>query len=169
MTTNTQGASCAQTPTGLNHLVLNVSNMEIAHAFWTECLGFKQVGTFRRPGADRRERTLMRFYSGERNGKLTHHDLAIIEVPGMKRDATARGAFNHVAITYPSRAAWEAQIEFLANRGVALRRRVERGATHSIHLEDPDGNEIELVFELPREGWEGDIEAALHRAVERPI
>jgi len=46
---------------------------------------------------------------------------------------------------------------------------VERGATNSIHLEDPDGNEIELVFELPRERWENDIQAALNLAVERPV
>jgi len=46
---------------------------------------------------------------------------------------------------------------------------VDRGVTHSIHLSDPNGNEIELVHELPRELWEGDIDAALNRAVERPI
>lgn len=169
MTTNTNGAECAQTPTGLNHLVLNVSDIEISHVFWTVCLGFKQVGTFRRPGPDGRERAVMRFYSGQRNGKLTHHDIALIEVPGLRRDDAERHAFNHVAITYADRQAWEAQIEFLARRSVALKRRVERGATHSVHLEDPDGNEVELVFELPRERWEHDIDAALNRAVERPM
>lgn len=78
-------------------------------------------------------------------------------------------ALNHVAITYPSHAAWRRQIAFLMARGVALHRRVDRGVTHSIHLNDPDGNEIELVHELPREAWENDIEAALNRAVERSI
>ncbi len=160
----------AQTPSGLNHLVLNVSNMEASHLFWTECLGFRQVGTFRRPGPDGRERTLMRFYSGERNGKLTHHDIALFEVPELRQQAGGtHQVFNHVAIAYPDRKTWEAQIEFLAARGIALTRRVERGATNSIHLEDPDGNEIELVFELPRELWEHDIDAALNHAVERPI
>ncbi len=32
------------TPTGLNHLVLNVRNLEESHQFWTEIVGFKQVG-----------------------------------------------------------------------------------------------------------------------------
>ncbi len=141
----------AQTPLGIDHLVLNVRDMEVSHIFWTECLGFKQVGSFRRPGPDGRERTLMRFYSGQRNGKLTHHDIALFEAPQLEQPGQGQHhVFNHVAIAYSDRAAWEAQIAFLADRGIKLNRRVERGATNSIHLEDPDGNEIELVFELPR-------------------
>ena len=31
-------------PSGLNHLVLNVRNMDESHAFWTEVVGLKQVG-----------------------------------------------------------------------------------------------------------------------------
>ena len=170
MTQVSSRATGAQTPLGLNHLVLNVRDIEASHIFWTECLGFKHVGSFRRPDSSDRERARMRFYSGERNGKLTHHDIALIEEPALARQPAAQHqVFNHVAITYPDRETWEAQIAFLASRGVALARRVERGATNSIHLEDPDGNEIELVFELPRELWEHDIDAALNHAVARPI
>jgi len=32
----------AQTPCGLNHLVLNVRDIEESHRFWTELLGFRQ-------------------------------------------------------------------------------------------------------------------------------
>ena len=35
------------TPMGLNHLVINVRNLEESHRFWTEMLGFKQVGEVR--------------------------------------------------------------------------------------------------------------------------
>ena len=35
----------AITPVGINHLVLNVRNLEESHAFWTEIMGFKQVGS----------------------------------------------------------------------------------------------------------------------------
>ena len=167
MNQQTSRALRAQTPLGLNHLVLNVSDIEATHTFWTECLGFRQVGSFSRPG---QERSLMRFYSGERDGKLTHHDIAFIEVPELAQQSDGQHpVFNHVAITYADRESWEAQIAFLAARGVKLHRRVDRGATNSIHLEDPDGNEIELVFELPRERWEHDIQAALNHAVARPI
>src|SRR5207245_1314338 len=56
----------AVTPRGVNHLVINVRDMEESHKFWTEILGFKQVGqSSRRP---------MRFYSGNHDGLMNHHD-----------------------------------------------------------------------------------------------
>jgi catechol-2,3-dioxygenase len=33
----------AVTPRGINHLVINVRDIEESHKFWTEILGFKQV------------------------------------------------------------------------------------------------------------------------------
>ena len=51
------------TPSGLNHLVINVRNIEETHRFWTEKLGFIQVGTFDRP--DPRGPRQMRFYIGK--------------------------------------------------------------------------------------------------------
>jgi catechol 2,3-dioxygenase len=170
MTMVSTPAPQAQTPLGIDHLVLNVRNIDTAHAFWTECLGFKQVGALRNPNADGRFRAKMRFYSGEKNGQLSHHDIALIEKPEMEHvtEATPQ-VFAHVAIAYPSREAWEAQIQFLLQRGVPLSRMLERGATCSIHLEDPDHNEIELVYQLPRERWEGDIDTALNHVVKLQI
>ena len=52
----------AVTPVGINHLVLNVHDIEASHTFWTELLGFKQVGELHaRP--DRPDPPKMRFYS----------------------------------------------------------------------------------------------------------
>ena len=159
-----------ETPSGLNHLVLNVRDLDRAHRFWTGCLGFRQVGTWQRTGPDGQPVARMRFYSGEQDGKLRHHDVALVEQPSMPADlAPHPQVLHHVAITYPSREAWQRQVRFLMGQGVALHRQVERGATHSVHLSDPDGNEVELVYELPRAAWEGDIQAALNHAVARPI
>jgi catechol 2,3-dioxygenase len=154
-------------PVGLNHLVLNVRDLEESHRFWTELLGFRHVGTLKRPGPDGKPRARMRFYSGEQDGKLRHHDLALIE----RTDLVQAGpqAFNHVAIGYPTREAWHRRIAFLRERGIALHGRIDRGMTETIHLHDPDGREIELVYELPREAWENDIEAALNHMVERSL
>jgi catechol 2,3-dioxygenase len=168
MTTVPQPETEAQTPCGLNHLVLNVRDIEESHRFWTELLGFRQVGTSRRP--DPTGKPPMRFYSGERDGRLRHHDIALVEGSTPPANPAAHPqALNHVAIEYPTQEAWRKQIAFLTARGVGLHRRVERGVTHSIHLTDPNGNEIELVHELPRALWENDIDAALNHAVERPV
>jgi catechol 2,3-dioxygenase len=158
----------AQTPTGLDHLVLNVRDLEASHRFWTELLGFRHVATSHRPGPN--GAPPMRFYSGECDGKPHHHDLALVEAAAPPSDpALHPRALNHVAVEYPTQAAWRKQIAFLTARGVKLHRHVERGVTHSIHLTDPDGHEIEPVHELPRQLWEHDIDAALNQAVERPI
>jgi catechol 2,3-dioxygenase len=170
MTASVTTENLPQTPSGLNHLVLNVRDLEEAHRFWTEHLGFKQVGTLRSGAAGGNPRQAMRFYSGERDGKLHHHDIALVEAAPLPADRQAHGqALNHVAITYPTREAWQKQIDFLAAQGLKLYGRVARGVTHSIRLTDPDGNEIELVHELPREQWEADINAALNRTDEQPV
>ncbi len=168
MTAYVKTENAPQTPSGLNHLVLNVRDLEEAHRFWTEYLGFKQVGTLHRHAADGKLGPAMRFYSGELDGKLHHHDIALVEQSSLPADRQASGqALNHVAITYPTRQTWQKQIEFLTAHGLRLYGRVARGVTHSVRLTDPDGNEIELVHELPREQWEADIEGALNRTDER--
>jgi catechol 2,3-dioxygenase len=170
MTARLETETEAQTPCGLNHLVLNVRDIEESHRFWTEYLGFRHVGTLRRPGPDGKPRAPMRFYSGEQDGKLRHHDIALVESTALAIDLSERPqAFNHVAIGYPTRETWQKQIAFLTARGVTLYGRVDRGVTHSIHLTDPNGHEIELVHELPRALWESDIDTALNQAVEHPI
>ena len=41
-------------------------------------------------------------------------------------------------------------------------RRVEHGMTHSLYIRDPNGYTVELLYELPRDVWEGDIDGALN-------
>ena len=47
-------------------------------------------------------------------------------------------------------------------------RRVEHGMTHSLYIHDPNGYGVELLYELPREVWEGDIDSALNYAEQLP-
>ncbi|HEX2890089.1 VOC family protein [Vineibacter terrae] len=160
----------AVTPCGINHLVLNVRDIEESHRFWTELLGFRQVGelkaTPQRPNPPK-----MRFYSGERGGHTHHHDVALVEnrdLPAPSKEWSMYGgapmAVNHIAITLPDREAWLQQLAFLQARGVKFNRRVDHGMTHSLYINDPNGYGIELLYELPREVWQGDIDAALNFA-----
>ena len=64
----------AMTPVGVNHLVLNVRDIERAHAFWTEIMGFRHIGQLQPRG----ERSMkMRFYNGLSG---SHHDLALADI-----------------------------------------------------------------------------------------
>jgi catechol 2,3-dioxygenase len=96
MATEWKSETEAQTPCGLNYLVLNVRDLETSHHFWTKCLGFRQVGTSRRNASGGKP---MRFYSGVFDGKLHHHDIALAERSSLPADLAGRPqALNHVAI-----------------------------------------------------------------------
>lgn len=157
-------------PSGLNHLVINVRNLDATHKFWTEMLGFIQVGAFQRPDAGGVRR--MQFYSGDHgNGRLNHHDIAFMETPSLPPpgpDGTLVSAIGHIAIALPNRDAWLQQLAWLQKSGVRFERRIEHGPTHSLYILDPNGYTVELLYELPREVWEGNIQAALNHYVALP-
>jgi catechol-2,3-dioxygenase len=159
----------AHAPTGVNHIVLNVRSMDESHQFWTDVVGLKLVGEFRqRPG--RPPTPKMRFYSADGH----HHDLALVENPKLPPPPPdwkmwdMPMAINHIAITYPDREAWLQHLAYLQGKGVKFDRRIDHGMTHSVYLHDPNGYGVELVYDLPREVWEGDIEGALNFAEARP-
>ena len=149
----------AVTPGDINHLVINVRNMEESHKFWTEVLGFKLVGkSSRRP---------MQFYSGDHSGQMNHHDIALCENPNLPKPPEDWQMFdmplaiNHIAITMPNRDAWLQQLAWLRHKGVKFQRRVNHGMTHSLYISDPNGYGVEVLYELPREVWGDNIQGAL--------
>jgi len=156
----------AVTPAGINHLVINVRDIDESHRFWTEILGFKEVG--------RSSRRNMRFYSGDHGGRMNHHDIALVEnraLPAPPADWAMFGmpvAINHIAITLPNREAWLKQLAFLRQKGVKFQRRVNHGMTHSLYISDPNGYGVEVLYELPREVWGDNIQGALDYAEALP-
>ena len=154
----------AVTPRGINHLVINVRDIEESHKFWTEILGFKQVGvSLRRNGK-------MRFYSGDHGGQMNHHDIALCENPNLPKPPADWSMFdqpvaiNHIAITMPNREAWLKQLAWLRAKGVKFERRVNHGMTHSLYIVDPNGYGVEVLYELPREVWGDNIQGAIDYA-----
>jgi catechol 2,3-dioxygenase len=163
----------AAMPVGLSHVVLNVRDLEAAHRFYTEIIGFKQSGEWRPRESNPRRK--MRFYSGTHRGETYHHDLALVEMPnlpprpdGWNLDKSPQ-AVNHVAVLLPDRETWLEQLEFLQAQGVKFHRRINHGMAHSVYISDPDGYGVELLYELPRETWEGGINEALNYVESLPL
>jgi catechol 2,3-dioxygenase len=164
------------TPVGVNHIVLNVRDIEESHRFWTEVIGLKQVGALRPRAnmgpanmgpADMGKAPTMRFYSGDHGGKMTHHDVALVENPNLPPPPASwelfgTQAINHVAIAMPNRESWMKKLEDLQAKGVKFNLRINHGVTHSVYINDPNGYGVELLYELPRELWEADIDAGLN-------
>ena len=154
---------------GVNHLVLNVRDIEASHKFYTEGLGWKQIGALS-PEFPME----MRFYQC-RPG--SHHDVALVqmanpqEAPPVKKWELAGGAstnaVNHFAVAY-RKEDFLKQLEYMKAHGVEFAIRGEHGMTHSCYVADPDGNGIEILYELPAEVWEQDINGALNYFVPTP-
>ena len=158
----------AMTPSGINHLVINVRDIEESHKFWTETLGFKQVGYSKRRNGK------MRFYSGDHEGRMNHHDIALCENSNLPKPPADWAMFdmpvaiNHIAITLPNREAWLKQLAWLRSKGVKFQARVAHGMTHSLYIVDPNGYGVEVLYELPREVWGDNIQGALDFAENLP-
>lgn len=150
----------AATGASVNHLVLNVRDIEVSHRFYTELLGFEQCGELGHT-------MVMRFYRGNPSH---HHDLALVQVndpasaagPDAWSMEPRRVGLNHVAIAYPDRESFLAQLHHLKANGVEFIVRGNHGMTHSAYIADPDGYGIEVLYEVPAEVWSGDVDAALN-------
>ena len=153
---------------GVNHLVLNVRDIEASHRFYTEILGWEHHGTLDP------KRRIMRFYRATPD---SHHDLALVQVDHPEQEppvarwsmAGSRAGINHIAITFPSRDEFLAQLEHLRANGVEFLVRGDHGMTHSVYIADPDGNGIEVLYEVPPEVWEADVNGALNYFAPLPL
>ena len=158
--TTTTSASKASTGARLEHLVLNVRDIEASHRFYTEVLGFQQCG-------DLTHTMTMRFY---RSDPTRHHDLAIVEMVDPEQAGPVepwtmepvRIGVNHFAIGYPDRESWLAQLRHMKALGVEFLVRGNHGMSHSAYIADPDGYGIEVLYNLPEEVWGPDVDAALN-------
>jgi catechol-2,3-dioxygenase len=138
----------------LNHAVLRVRDLERSLEFYREVLGLEPVG---------RAGKVMAFMRAP--DSQNHHDLGLAAVGPHAPPPNERGVgLYHLA--------WEVdEIESLREARDALERHgtlsgaSDHGATKSIYGYDPDGNEFEVMWMVPREQW-GDYERA---APTRPL
>ena len=131
----------------LNHAVLFVRDAVAAAEFYGRVFGFEEVG--REFGG---QAIFMRARSGD-----NHHDLGLFSVgPDAPRAPRGSVGLYHLAWEVPT-------IEDLANAaGIlsaagALGGASDHGVSKSLYGHDPDGNEFEIMWRVPREAW-GDYE-----------
>lgn len=131
----------------LNHAVLYVRDAAVAAAWYSEVLGFEVVAEM--PGAA--------FLKAA--GSDNHHDLGLFSVgadaPGPER---GRVGLYHLAWQVGSIRDLVIARNTLRDRG-AYAGESDHGATKSIYAKDPDGNEFEVMWMVPRDQW-GDHERA---------
>ena len=130
-------------PVRLNHAVLFVADLPRAERFYTEVFGM--VVAAREPRAN------AAFLRLPRSGN--HHDLGLFGV-GTSAPPKRRGGIGlyHLAWQVDTIEDLEQARKLLAEAG-AYTGESSHGATKSVYGADPDGNEFEIMWMLPREEW----------------
>jgi catechol-2,3-dioxygenase len=128
----------------LNHMVLYVRDAQRALGFYRDVLGFRIVES------PSEQAVFLRA-----NGSDNHHDLGLFGV-GPQAAPPTRG--ERVGLYH---GAWEVEsIEDIAQArdallaAGALRGESDHGNSLSLYAEDPDGNELEVFWMVPRDEWE---------------
>ena len=125
----------------LNHAVLFVSDTERAKTFYTDVLGFTVMEDVESMGA-----AFLRA-----PGSSNHHDLGLFRTPAPKPPRGSVGLY-HLAWQVPNIEDLATFRERLAASG-NLTGQSHHGATVSLYGADPDGNEFEIMWALPRDQW----------------
>ena len=128
--------------TRLNHAVLFVRDLDRSVEFYREAFGFEEIA---------RERGMMAFLRARDSDN--HHDLGLMAVgPAAPRPPRGSVGLYHLAWQVPTIDDLARAAETLSRLG-ALTGASDHGATKSLYGQDPDGNEFELMWMVPREQW----------------
>jgi catechol-2,3-dioxygenase len=133
----------------LGHLVLYVRDLERSRHFYGDVLGWKEVARMGNQGAV--------FSSGR-----THHELLLLEVgPGATPiPPPPRIGLYHFGLKIgETDEELKAALEHLVANDVTVSGTADHTVTHSLYIEDPDGNEIELYIDVQPEAWRDDPQA----------
>ncbi len=135
----------------LGHIVLYVRNAKRSAAFYRDVLGWKEI---------KQPIPQIALFSGGR----THHELLLIEVG---EDAQPQPRGRHVGLYHfglkigDSDEELREALERVQEAGVKVAGSADHAVTHSLYIEDPDGNEIELYVDVPGVDWRKDAQALL--------
>jgi catechol-2,3-dioxygenase len=127
--------------TRLNHAVLFVRDLDRAVDFYRRAFGFEVISEMTGKAAFLRAQ-----------GSVNHHDLGLFASPSQTRPPLGTPGLYHLAWEVPTIHDLAAARATLAQFS-ALVGESDHGATKSLYGKDPDGNEFEIMWLVPREDW----------------
>jgi catechol 2,3-dioxygenase len=125
--------------THIGHANLRVADLDRALSFYRDVLGF-QVRATPRGG------TMVVLGANE-----SSLDLALTALPGGSPPPANCTGLDHLAFRYPSRRELARAYRQLRECGIALTEATDYGTNQSLYCSDPDGNGVELYWQVPLE------------------
>jgi catechol-2,3-dioxygenase len=124
---------------GIGHVLLRVADLERAKTFYTDVLGFEVMEQDPEHGG------LFMAIAGQA------HTLDLFPAADPHAAPRAPGApgLGHVAFRVGTSAALRDAYFELQAHGVTIVRTVDHVSQHSIYFHDPDGNMLEIYYEVP--------------------
>ena len=137
-------------PMSLDHVNIFVRNADRSYKWYTDVLGLHTQDLFNHPGTDRLRAAFLSCDPGHA------HDIALFEV-GEDAALQDKGqvGLNHVAWRMSSLDDLAEAYHRLNARGIPVRV-ADHTVSLGIYFSDPDGNGLEVYYELPREAWRQD-------------
>jgi len=135
-------------PVRLNHAVLFVADVDRSVRFYTELFGMEIVSYEAALGAA--------FLRLPRSGN--HHDLGLFGISGAVAQSRRSVGLYHLAWQLDTVDELAEFRQVLLDSG-AYTGESSHGATKSVYGADPDGNQFEIMWMLPRDEW-GKYESA---------
>ena len=80
-------------------------------------------------------------------------ELVVLQQEPGGRPAGRHAGLYHVALNYPSRAELARAVRRIVETGTPIQGASDHRTHEAIYLPDPDGNGLELAWDLPREQW----------------
>jgi catechol 2,3-dioxygenase len=136
-------------PLRIGHVVLKVRDLDRSLAFYRDLLGFRVSGEMS---------NVMIFLTATGQN---HHDLGLLRVGDQAPSPLPTGVgLYHVAVQLADLDALRAAHAVLVERGL-LKGTADHGVSRSLYTADPDGNDIEIYCDAPREDWEGRVQEVM--------
>jgi catechol 2,3-dioxygenase len=137
-------------PASLDHVNIFVRNAGKAYEWYTDILGLHTQDIFTYPGTDKMRAA---FLSCDPNHA---HDIALFDVgeEAPLQDKKQVG-LNHVAWRMATLDDLKEMYQKLQSKGVPVRVS-DHSISIGVYFSDPDGNGLEVYYELPRSQWNQD-------------